>query len=585
MGNEVISRFFGQEHSIATCGGGAQVGDHQTVFGFRNGLAATTFQAAASNQYLADGIARVFVPAVATTAATAIQLPRRTILYGNGRKTVFRANATDKVSRVFTISGQAAATNSSLTANATFNTQTVPVTDGTKFSADDWIILRDSKNVEMLQVDSVAGNTLTVREKLRYTYRSAATTSHASILYPAELIIDNMDIQLSDTTQGYGVAATWLVQSEFRRGLRIKGFANAGLYLQNSELNKIDCIMEDASAATSGKGYGVHLADSSDNVIAGVRRGTSKDFSDSGGRRNYIWGANYRTGYPASGISDPMAYWYRMRKPELSYDDRGGGPATTMIACIGSESNPAEVYINGHVFRNAATTWCDLSGVASPTGASPWIGGLTGGVAVATLAYHFYAVPAQKSTASAQWHMVACATSPATGPNSLWPQWSWLGAVRTDDKPGFATFNQSGNNYYFGRDYQVWAKGGVGIKIDLQATVKEIIIAGLPLQAKSGLFAITPNDVAGGGATNRTNVESFYLSHPKVKDSVVGITMLEFPHSATTFIGIRRKASNSGVVPAKDRKIGYWNQTHANGATVNLEVEFYGYDLDRAAYK
>jgi hypothetical protein len=572
---DIITRYVSPEHSIATFGAGAGVGSHNEVYGFKNALAATSIQAAASNHYLTDGVARIIIPDGTYTQATPLQLPRKTFIFGNGRGTVFRASSTVQTSRVFSVSGQVAATNSSLHAgaNATINTNTVAVVDGTKFAADDWIIVRDSKDVEMQQVDSVSGNDLTVRGKLRHTYRTAATISHASLVYPAEVTMDNMDIQLTSATQGYGIAGTWMIQSQFGRDLKIKGFANAGVYLQNSETCQIDCTMEDASSATAGTGYGVHLSNSSDNIVSGVRRGISKDFAEAGSIRNFVWGANYRTGYPPSGIADPVAFWYRGRKPELSY---ATDAATTVVTCPASTSEPAEVYIGGHIFRNTGTAVCNLQLPASPSG-NAW--GMTGATPVtATLAHYIYAVPKPDPSATKQFEMICSATSPATGPSVLWPSWSWLGAVSTGASVRVQPFSQSGDKFIWNDVLQIvhrrGGQAGMAARQDVTSaliptTARQIFVS---VSAATALVAETrgvfSSRISRGGETNVTIGEfNFDISGFRGNATILTTT---------------RETQDGWVSLDSSRQIAY---VASNAATFGWEVRMGGFDIDRGLYR
>jgi hypothetical protein len=317
--NEGISRYFSKQHSIATYGGGAAVGEHNKVFGFKNAVAATSIQAAASNQYKIDGFARVVIPEGTYTCATPIQLPRKCWIYGNGRGTVVRASSTIQTSRVFTISGSLGATTSNLAANATIGTQVVGVADGSKFTKDQWVLVSDSLNSEIQQIKSISSNDVTMNGVLLHTYRTAATVKNITLLYPAELVMDHLDIQLTSATQGYGVAATYLVRSYVGEEVRVSGAANAGVLVTTGAGNKIVPQIFKPSSVAAGKGYGVRLKTSShNNQIGGVRDGTAKDVADGKSVANWVFGTTWRGPAVASGLPDPIAFYYRNNKPQLS---------------------------------------------------------------------------------------------------------------------------------------------------------------------------------------------------------------------------------------------------------------------------
>jgi hypothetical protein len=430
------------------------------TFGFVDGTAGTSIQAVASNRFLAQGFARVVIPNGTYTAATPIQLPRKCWIFGNGRATIFRASSTIQTSRVFTISGSLGATNSNLGANATIGTQIVSVVAGSKFKSGDWVYISDGTNSEIQQIRDKSGNDLKTDGLLRQTYRSAATTKSVTLLYPAELVIDNVDIQLSSATQGYGIAATYLVRSEIGLNTRISGYSDAGVLLQKSAQNRVEPEIFSPVNVNAGKGIGVRLSNSMSNRLGGLRDGSTKDVSDK--PTNWIFGVNYRGPAVASGISDPTAFWYRNNKPKLKYATYG---STTVVACPSSANAPSEVYINGRIYKNTGTILCDLSRTIKPTAAT--VGGLDRGPAVATKAYYLYGVPSRNPSATRQWDLFASAGTPSGGPTAAgtFPTWTMLGAVVTTSSPvGVTPFVQKGDSFKFNRTFDLLSRGSATLK-------------------------------------------------------------------------------------------------------------------------
>lgn len=580
--SEIISRYFAMGHSIATYSQGARVGHHTNVFGFKNAAAATSIQAAASNQYRIDGTARIVIPDGTYTAATPINLPRKVWVIGNGRGTIVRASSTIQTSRVFSIAGTVGATQSALLANATIGTQVVPVTDGTKFSAGNWIILRDSKNVELQEIRSISGNDLTVNGVLRHTYRSAATIANASLVYPAEIHMDNFDIQLSSATQGIGVAATYAVRSFFGPNLRIKGYARAAVKLTTSEDNTINPDILGPSSVAAGKGYGVHLTSgSSDNRLGGARNGSTKDVSDGTGSKNWFWGPIFRGPSAASGISDPIAFWYRTRKPELMSLTYG---STVAVGCDAGTNNPAEAYINGSVYRNTGRIICDLSRTKTPSTAT--VGGMDRGPATATGAFYIYAVPSQNPSATRQFDLVASAGDPSSGPtaSSTWPVWSYLGAVNTGATVRLIPFSQSGDD--FKTRIQLFASSVSGTRA--QATWKSLTNNLIPVSTKKLNMILHVEQPAAA----QIQGYSMYVTDDSVtNESTFGTSTNPHTHlylfvNTQTITTVRQFKQTNGYVPISSaRRFKYKNSFPVGGATLNVKFYFTGYRLDRSGYK
>lgn len=303
--NDLVTRYHSKEHSIATYGQGAGVGDHLEMMGFRNGFAATSIQAAASNMYLSEGAARIILPEGTITLATPIQLPRKTFIFGNGANTILRASSTVLTSRIFSISGQVGATNSALSANATANTSVVGVADGTKFDVDDWIILRAGStgaaaSMELHQIKSISGNDLTVHGRMINLFRSIATVAHASLVYPAELTMDNMTLKAYSTVQGIGVAATYLVNSKIGDQTFIYGAATNAALIKRSSYNNFEF---NAYNQANTSGYGVYLTENShSNRVTGRRIGVLKDVATLNSKRNFVFGTTWNGTYSASNL-------------------------------------------------------------------------------------------------------------------------------------------------------------------------------------------------------------------------------------------------------------------------------------------
>jgi len=309
--NEVVSRYIGVEHSTATFAAGAGVGSHDKVMGFKNALAATSIQAAASNAFLADGVARIVIPEGTYTQATPIQLPRKCFIFGNGRGTILRASGTINTSRVLSISGSVAATNSSLGANATADTHVVSVADGTKFAADDYIIVRGSSlptaanaTMELHQVKAVTGNDLTTHGQLIHTFQATGVINHASLVYPAELYMDNLTIDSMSVIQGIGLAATYLVKSVIGSGVQFRGNYQGAVEVFRSDGNQFKFSAFNQTGNAASQIYAVYMTDNSHNnaIHMGKRIGRFKDVSDSDSKRNFIWGVTWNGSYAASNI-------------------------------------------------------------------------------------------------------------------------------------------------------------------------------------------------------------------------------------------------------------------------------------------
>jgi len=574
--NEIMGRYVSKGHSTATYDAGASPGDHINVFGFKNGLAATSIQAAASNQYLAEGYARIVIPDGTFTQATPIALPRKTFIFGNGHDSVIRASSTIQTSRVFSVSGSIGATNSALIANATFSKTIVSVTDGTKFSADDWILIRDSKNSELNQVRSVSGNDLTMHTPARHTYRTAATVSHASIAYPAELHMDNLSLEMSSGTQGIGVAGTYLVRSVFGEGLRISGAEDAGIRLADSEHNTINAEITNAQTRTGGKGYGVHLSgESQDNKIGGIRAGVNKDVSG-GGAGNFQWGIKSGDLTAASGVCNPMGMWYRSNKPQLVWDNSG---STIRLACAANVNRETEVYIDGRPYRNAATAYCLLSSQASPTN-NVW--GRTEATRYSGAIYHVYAVPKLSSSATKQFELIADTSGPATGPRFNFPNWSWLGPVALGSPAHLIRFGQSGNDFHLDSSLGNFFTEG-GNVIAAQATVKvSAVLTEIPIMTNKSYVYARRSEVA--LATSRTGGggELYSFVSPIAGSGLFGVRISGLVFG-TGGIGISQSQESSGWVPTKNQQIGYLNAGVA--ATGVVVCSCNGYSVDRSLYK
>jgi len=302
--NDIITRYFSDEHSIATTAAGLGVGDHFKIFGFINAANATDFQSAASNQYLADGHVRMIIPNGTTTMATPLSLPTNSkcFIFGNGPGSIIRASSTIQTSRVISLAGSVGATSSSLTSQATIATNTVDVTSSANFSVDDWIIVSNGTYSEMQRIKSIAGNTLTIFGQMRSSIDQGAG-SGATVVYPAELHLDNLTIDLTSATQGRGIAATYLVNSYIGKGVKITGAANEGILARKADQNVFDAQIVEAMDSTAGKGYGVRIINGNDNRVSGLSQGINKHSSEANGANNFILGAQFRDGSAASNMS------------------------------------------------------------------------------------------------------------------------------------------------------------------------------------------------------------------------------------------------------------------------------------------
>ncbi len=92
-----------------------------------------------------------------------------------------------------------------LTADANAGQKDVTVADGSGFNADDFISIRDNTpDSEQGQVDSVAGNTITLKENLTYTYTTALTAKLISDMgQVSEDILDQYYTTNYDTNNLY----------------------------------------------------------------------------------------------------------------------------------------------------------------------------------------------------------------------------------------------------------------------------------------------------------------------------------------------------------------------------------------------
>ena len=565
--NEGISRYFAKNHSIATYGAGGGVGDHVNVFGFRNALAATSIQAAASNMFLRDGVARIFIPNGTYTVATPINLPRKTILYGNGESTIIRASSTIQTSKIFNISGSVGATSSNLNANATMNTLTLPVVNGGLFSAGQDVLVKDSQNAEINKIISIAGNSITIGEKLRHTYRSAATVASVTIAYPAELTMDTLLLRGSSATQGIGISCGTIAVSHIRTGVVIERLVTGVKANTLGCLNIFEPTIRRPSSNSAGKGYGVWLADknSHDNILGGFRQGV-KDVS-AGGYGNFVMGNHISA--QASGlmsISDKRS----QPKPQLSHTTYSvSGTATRVLTCGGSTTNPADVLIDGRLYRNTGTILGDASRTRLPTAAT--VGGFDRGPATATRAFYVYAVPSRNPSATRQWDMLLSTGAPSSGPTAAatFPSWSFLGAFHTAASVRVVPFTQSGDQFY-NRTHLTW----VTTTAAALATWRVIPPSGfLPTAADAAYVNIT----AFGQTTGVAN--DFYVTHPTTTN--VNDYALDLP------IGAVAAATMQGTLtawtPCASGQVAY--RVAVTAANVNYRIRMRGFSIPRNAYK
>lgn len=589
--NELVSRYFGVQHSTATYGGGGRVGHHVDVFGYRNAFAATSIQAAASNAFLRDGIARIVLPAGTTTAATPIQLPRRCVLVGNGMGSIVRASSTIQTSRVFSISGSSGATSQALGGAVSAGATQLSVSNGAQFANNVWINVQSGLTNEEHQVRSVAGNNLNIFD----AFRAAITTATVKVIYPAEVYLDNFELQLSSATQGIGIAATYMVQSLLGAGLKIKGAAVAAVQARRSDQNLFQAQLLNTKSFT--KGYGVWLREGSGfNKVSGLRQYIRKDVADSVSLQNTIDIQQTRVGNVPSAVGGiasaslmtdlfPRAStFYRHNKPSLSYTSYSvSGTATNVVACTASSDAPAEVYINGQIYRNTGTTLCDLSRTKTPATAT--IGGLDRGPATATRSYYIYAVPTQTPTATRQFDLVASTTSHATGPtaSATYPQWSCLGAVNTAATVRLVRFVQNGDKI------SMWDSNfdlvTLTSAISAQATWKQSRAARIPVGARSiDVFGqIVWNSTAIDAAANGFSV---VLSHGDALGLAHSYDSLDLTRSNDGGSSAALRPIDSQLIPNlpvnSNRFFAYRIPT---AGTANFNLLLKGFVLPRASFK
>jgi hypothetical protein len=486
---EGITRYFGIDHTSAS----PKRGTHKNVFGFRPVSSGTSLQAVASNMYLEKGYARVVMDyAGATTAATSILLPRKCVLYGQGPYSKIRQNATTKTSALLRIHGTMGATSSILTCHATWKTNTVSVLDGTKFSKDQWVQIRSSAagTAELHQIAGITGNTLTMRDQFLFHHHPVAGSA-ASLVYPAELILDDMRLEMNDAALGVGVSATYLTNSFFGKELTIADIPRSGIKMQYSQNNDIFSTFEYPRTANS---YGVHCATWTHKtcIVGGYRRGALLDTSNAHATQNLAFGVQGAYGYNAShmngywfaggtarqvgrisssgtwslagtlnitgGLTTTakttlggagasvilmgatpvlmplMPYIYRKNKPQVKFGYYNSSAGTACILCPGSTTAPTDVYIGGKIFRNKGTVICDPTREISPANATVGGRAKAGETALATYPLYVYAVPTTGAHLSAtrEWDLICSYRGPATGPwgaGATYPNWSFLQAI------------------------------------------------------------------------------------------------------------------------------------------------------------
>lgn len=443
--NETLSRYIAVEHSMATYGAGALVGHHRDVFGFRNALAATSIQAAASNMFLESGGygARIVVPAGIYTVATPIQLPRKCVIFGMGPSTIFRQNQTTQTSRIFSITGAVGSTSQAFTAFSALATQ-ITVTNGAQFAGGGWVRVENYPNVEIKQIRSVAGNNLNFTD---YFYRrfSAGTVK---TIYPAEIVMGNLSIELSSATQGIGVSATNITNSVVQNTVKISGAADAGVLVRNASGNRFEMTVERASSVAAGKGYGVRLLNAVDNSVGGYRKYTRTDAADNSSTNNIHFGVqhSYRGASNASGMSPAYLTLqaYRMTKPTLIHTTYSvGGTATRVVT---TENNSAiSVRIDNRYMTNIGRVLCDLSRTITPANAT--VCGLDRGPAQATRTYTLYAVPTQFPTATRQWDLIASSGNTAPTASSTFPLYTPVGKIFTGSTVRVLPFKHVGRSF------------------------------------------------------------------------------------------------------------------------------------------
>lgn len=584
--NETISRYFGKNHSTATHTAGAAVGEHVSVFGFKNATAGTSIQAVASNMWLSTGQAKIFLPVGTYTVATPITLPRNTILRGVGEGTIVRGSATIRPSSIFKIDGSVVgATLSNLTANATMMTNTANVADGTKFSAGQYVKVSDSLNSEIVGIRSISGNVLTFHSYLRRTYRSAATTANAALCYPAKLDINDLKIRTASTVQGIGIKATVMLDSYIGPGVVIENAVDSGVSLDNQcQSNLVEPRIVNP-ARHSAYGVLINNANCYDNQIGGTQDGIIYN-GGAGGMGNFVFGLNRvnpinTTVTTQRGIADPIKTWYRNNKPELTYAAYG---ATYVVACAATTDAPSEVYINGRVFKNSGTVLCDLSRTKAHTAAT--VGGFDRGPATATRAIYMYGVPTYNASATRQWDLIASLSGPDSGPtaSATFPAWTFLGAVLsgTSATVRLLKFSQAGDvfrneRYNFLSDASLTAA---------QATFKSLTSAMIPIGAKSLYIRIrlqqpSAAQLSAGYSVTLASDDATNINHQDLKITLPGTTATtnRIFQDSNGEVAVKRSTSDGS------RRFKYANSYPGGGATLDTNLDFFGYSLNRAGYR
>lgn len=129
------------------------------------------------------------------------------ILRGQGNNTVLNfSSIPTSPQNLIQVRGEITTTNSTLAADATEATLTITVADGTKFTAGNWIRIRsealfhprdavwNQKIGEIQQIESIAGNVLTLKEKLFGSYLVSDTATVDLVTMRENIIIKDMKI-------------------------------------------------------------------------------------------------------------------------------------------------------------------------------------------------------------------------------------------------------------------------------------------------------------------------------------------------------------------------------------------------------
>jgi hypothetical protein len=311
-------------------------------------------------------------------------------------------------------------------------------------------------------------------------------------------------------------------------------------------------------------------------MVGGLRSGTTKDVADSKSVGNWFFGVNFSGPSIASGIANPIAFYYRNNKPQLGYATYG---ATVVVTCPASTDAPAEVYMNGRIYKNTGTVLCDLSRTIKPTAAT--VGGLDRGPASATHPYYIYATPTSNQSATRQWDLLASPDPPsgAITTHATFNVTSFLHCVMTGATVALERFKQYGNDIKFERvsPLDAWRLVSKPNPSTAQATWRIAKSGFTPVGCERvfvNVFHDSPNTVS-------QQTVSWYFGPGGVK----AFNSYSLVHPISGWFGTAlysARDSTDGIITVNStRQIQYYG----GAATCSLVVNLAGWTIKRENYK